>query len=180
MPHRTLRRTQITYTISGTVTGADGVTVTLSGGCDRQPDGKQRRELLVHRCSRRNLYSDTVEGRIFVHPASQTFSNLAANATQNFAATQITYTISGTVTGADGVTVTLSGGATGSQTVNSGGNYSFTVAAGGTYTVTPSKAGYSFNPASQTSRTWQRMPHRTLRRPRSPIPYQELSQEPMV
>jgi len=48
------------------------------------------------------------------------------------------------------VTVALSGGATGSQTVNSGGSYSFTVAAGGTYTVTTVEAGYSFNPASQT------------------------------
>jgi len=56
--------------------------------------------------------------------------------------------VSGTVTGADGVTVTLSGSDSGSQVVNSGGSYSFTVAEGGTYIITPSKSGYSFSPES--------------------------------
>ena len=62
-----------------------------------------------------------------------------------------TYTISGTVTGADGVTVALSGDASATWTVNkSGESYSFTVATGGTYTVTPSKSGYAFTPYDKT------------------------------
>ncbi|MFC1650750.1 SUMF1/EgtB/PvdO family nonheme iron enzyme [Candidatus Latescibacterota bacterium] len=61
-----------------------------------------------------------------------------------------TYTISGTVSSADGVTVTLSGDTSGSQLVDDGGSYSFTVEQGGNYTITPSKIGYTFTPVSQT------------------------------
>ena len=62
----------------------------------------------------------------------------------------VDYTISGTVSGADGVTVTLSGDKSESQIVNTnGGTYSFTVARGESYTVTPSKTGYTFTPASK-------------------------------
>ncbi|MFC1694264.1 SUMF1/EgtB/PvdO family nonheme iron enzyme, partial [Candidatus Latescibacterota bacterium] len=60
------------------------------------------------------------------------------------------YTISGTVTGANGVTVTLSGYASESQSVDDGRKYSFTVFEGGNYVVTPSKTGYIFTPSSQT------------------------------
>jgi len=58
------------------------------------------------------------------------------------------FTISGTVTGADGVTVALSGDGVDTKTVNNGGTYSFTVQEGGNYTVTPSKDGYTFTPQS--------------------------------
>lgn len=62
-----------------------------------------------------------------------------------------TYTISGTVNGADSVIVTLSGDTSGSWMVKkSGGVYLFTVADGGTYTVTPSKSGYVFTPDSKS------------------------------
>ena len=60
------------------------------------------------------------------------------------------FVISGTISGADEVVVTLSGDASGTKTVNDGGSYSFTVAEGGNYTVTPSKAGYTFSPISMT------------------------------
>jgi endonuclease G len=68
------------------------------------------------------------------------------------------YTISGTITrntGAalEGVTVTLTSGATtiAMTTTDSSGNYTFnSVAEGGNYTVTPSSAGFTFTPASQT------------------------------
>jgi len=61
------------------------------------------------------------------------------------------YIISGTIHGASNVLVTLSGDATGSQTVSSsGGSYSFTVPEGKTYSVTPSKSGYTFSPSSKT------------------------------
>lgn len=61
------------------------------------------------------------------------------------------YSISGTITGASGVTVTLSGDTDDSKVVTTnGGSYSFTVVYGGSYNVTPSKEGYMFIPTSQT------------------------------
>jgi formylglycine-generating enzyme required for sulfatase activity len=62
-----------------------------------------------------------------------------------------TYAISGTVTGVDSVTVTLSGNASATWTVEkSGESYTFTVATGGTYTITPSRSGYAFTPFDKT------------------------------
>lgn len=63
------------------------------------------------------------------------------------------YTLSGTVTGADGVTVTLSGDKSEIQTVNNGGQYTFSAEQGGSYTVTPTKTGYTFNPQSKSFST---------------------------
>lgn len=61
----------------------------------------------------------------------------------------VTYSVSGTVTGAAGVTVNLTGDATATTTVaTDGGTYSFTGLAVGNYTVTPVKAGYTFDPLS--------------------------------
>jgi inhibitor of cysteine peptidase len=72
---------------------------------------------------------------------------------QNFAATALPrYSISGKVTlkagGASlaGVTVALSGSATGSTTTGSDGSYSFGNLLTGSYTLTPSMAGWSFSP----------------------------------
>ena len=62
--------------------------------------------------------------------------------------TPATYAISGTVTGAAGVTMTLSGAATATTTTGAGGAYSLTALANGSYTVTPSLTGYTFSPAS--------------------------------
>ena len=59
-----------------------------------------------------------------------------------------TYTISGTVQGT-GATLALSGSKNATATTDAQGKYSFTGLANGTYTVTPSKAGYTFNPASK-------------------------------
>ena len=65
-----------------------------------------------------------------------------------------TYSISGTVTESGGgplagVTMTLSGDASGTTTTDASGNYSFTGLPNGNYTVTPSMSGYSFTPASR-------------------------------
>ena len=69
---------------------------------------------------------------------------------KNFTATQIGYSVSGTVTsgqsGLSGVTVNLTGAATKSTTTDSNGNYRFGGLSNGGYTVTPSKAGYTFTP----------------------------------
>jgi hypothetical protein len=67
--------------------------------------------------------------------------------------TGTTYSVSGSITpsaSGSGATVTLSGAAVASTTVDSSGNFSFTGLANGSYTVTPSKAGYTFSPANQS------------------------------
>jgi hypothetical protein len=46
--------------------------------------------------------------------------------------------------------MTLSGTASKTTTTDSDGFYSFSGLSNGTYTITPSKAGYTFNPASRT------------------------------
>ena len=48
-----------------------------------------------------------------------------------------------------GTTIVLSGPATATATADASGNYAFNNLANGVYTVTPSKAGFSFTPASQ-------------------------------
>jgi hypothetical protein len=60
----------------------------------------------------------------------------------------VTATISGAVTGATSVTVTLTPGGT-VATTSTGGAYSFAGLASATYTVTPSKAGFTFAPATR-------------------------------
>jgi len=65
-------------------------------------------------------------------------------------APQPTYDISGTVTGAPNVTITLNGLASKTTITDPSGNYSFTGIANGSYTVTPSVTWYAFNPPSQT------------------------------
>jgi hypothetical protein len=144
----------VTYTISGAVSGdvADGVLVTLSGASSGTVT-----------TSGGGLYafSGLLPGSYTVTPsrAGYTFSPAslsptitnASLASQNFAATAITYAISGQVTGAGvtAVTVSLSGDATQSTTTDGTGHYTFSVHAG-SYTVTPTKAGYSFTPASRS------------------------------
>jgi hypothetical protein len=63
-----------------------------------------------------------------------------------------TWSIGGSIspaTNASGATITLSGAAAASTSVDVNGNYSFSGLANGSYTVTPAKAGFSFTPASQ-------------------------------
>jgi len=67
----------------------------------------------------------------------------------NFVAnTVVTYSISGTITGGAGATVTLSGAASASTTANASGGYSFSGLLSGSYTVTPNLAGSTFSPVS--------------------------------
>lgn len=65
-----------------------------------------------------------------------------------------TYSISGTITSGGaafaGATVTLTGSGSTATTTDSAGNYSFSGALNGDYILTPSKANYTFSPASLT------------------------------
>ena len=69
----------------------------------------------------------------------------------SYQATYVSYSLSGTITGAggNGATVNLTGAASGSTTANSSGAYSFSGVGNGTYTITPSNPGYSFSPTSR-------------------------------
>ena len=66
----------------------------------------------------------------------------------------VPYTISGTVTASgtgstvSGVTINLSGGASGSAGTGANGSYTFGVDAGGTYAVAPASVDYTFSPPS--------------------------------
>lgn len=137
------------YTISGTVTGADSVTVTLSGDSSATWMVEKSGGTYSFTVAAFGTYTitPTKKGYVFT-PPNKTFENLVATYVQSFTAIPL-FTLSGTITGADGVTVTLSGDASDTQTVNSGGTYSFIVPGGGTYTITPSTQWHSFIPANK-------------------------------
>lgn len=93
----------------------------------------------------------SLEGYTF-DPQSLPVALAGADATDvSFVATPIpTYTVSGTISGATGLTVTLtlSGTATGSVETGTG-TYEFTGLGNGSYMVIPSLPGYTFTPASR-------------------------------
>ena len=139
------------YSISGAVTGASGVTINLTGAATASTTGGSF------------SFTKLANGTYTVTPvlAGYTFSpsssavtvsggditGITFTATAN-AATQ--YSISGTVSGqiVSGVTITLSGAASGTTTTNSKGSYSFSGLVAGSYTLTPSLAGYTIAPIS--------------------------------
>ncbi len=134
-----------TYTISGTVTGANAVTITMSGDASDSKtvnSGDTYNFTVNH--GQNVIISATKEGYTFTKDIYN-FSNVTENKTDvNFVATIKQYTISGTVTGADAVTITMSGDASDSKTVNSGDTYNFTVNHGQNVTLTATKDGYTF------------------------------------
>ena len=83
-------------------------------------------------------------------PTSRTYSSIRDNQTnQNYTATAVTYTISGSTGAAGaGATITYTGGSTTANGTT--GNYSFTVSSGWSGTVTPSKTDFTFTPASRS------------------------------
>jgi hypothetical protein len=144
-----------TYSISGTVSGAISkyVIITLSGANTGS---------VLTDASGNYTISGLVNGSYTVTPslAGYTFSpansaitiNSANSTANNFvsAVAPVTYSISGTVSGAvlQGVTINLTGLATANTTTNAGGNYTISGLVNGSYTVTPSLTGYKFSPAN--------------------------------
>ncbi len=139
------------YTISGQVTangsGGFGVVIALTGTRNYRTvtDSNGNYSFSVPAASSYTL-TPTLPGVTF-SPASNSQSNLTANATANFSEQLIT--ISGTIDAGFGVTVALTGTSQASTTTDGMGNYSFSLPSGGTYTVTPSLSGFTFTPASQ-------------------------------
>jgi len=146
----------VTYTISGTISGAggNGATVTLSGAASGT---------VTASATGTYTFSNLVNGSYTVTPTNSGFTFTPPNqavtvngtnvASVNFtSASATTYSISGTIsgTGASGTTLTLGGAGTATTSANSSGNYAFSGLTNGTYSVTPSKSGYTFSPAAQS------------------------------
>jgi parallel beta-helix repeat protein len=135
-----------TYTISGNA-GVAGATITYSGGSTTANSSG------YYSFTRDRWWSGTVTpskaGYTF-SPSSRSYFLLLSNQTnQNYTATVVRYTISGTTgTAGAGATITYTGGSTTANATT--GSYSLTVAYGWSGVVTPSKAGYTFSPASRS------------------------------
>jgi len=150
--------TTSTYIIAGTVSGdvKAGVTINLSGAkvasTTTDAVGNYSFSGITNGI---HTITPSKTGYTF-SPASISVSVYNANILgQNFistTSTPLTYSISGTVSGAttSGVTITLSGIGSSTTTTDAGGNYSFSGAANGNYTITPAKSGYTFSPASRS------------------------------
>ena len=142
-----------TWSISGTVTGANGATLALTGAANA---------VTTADASGNFTFSGLVNGAYTVtpsgsgstfNPVNQSVTVSGANITAvNFTATPVpTYSISGTVSpSGNGTVLTLSGTSTGTATADGSGNYTFAGLQNGSYTVTPSKSGFTFTPASQS------------------------------
>jgi hypothetical protein len=155
---------QATFAISGHIQNASavaisGATVTLSGGQagTTTTDGSGNYSFAGLPATNNYTVTPTKTNNTF-SAANRTYTNLSANqTTADFTGTStITYTISGHIQNASavaisGVTVTLSGGQTGTTTTDGSGNYSFaSLPATNNYTVTPTKTNYTFSAANRT------------------------------
>jgi len=146
--------TAVTYSISGTVTGAvqAGVTMMLSGtGSATTTTDASGSYSFTGLSNGTYTVTPSKSGYTFMPVSREVTVSGADVSGVNFTATEVTYSISGTVTGAvqAGVTMMLSGTGSATTTTDASGSYSFTGLSNGTYTVTPSKSGYTFMPVSR-------------------------------
>jgi hypothetical protein len=139
-----------TWSISGTITGGASSTVTLTGTASATTTADASGNFTFTGLSN-GPYTVTpsktgftftpVNTAVTVNGANITGVNFTANAT-------LTFSISGTITGGGGSTVTLSGAASAVVTADGTGNFTFAGLANGSYTVTPSKTGFTFTPVN--------------------------------
>ena len=139
---------------TASATGVSGVLITFSNsGGTATTDASGYYSVTVA-----NGYSGTATpsktGYTF-SPTTRTYSSLTTDQTgQDYTATLPTVVVSGSVktasgAGVSGVLITFSNSG-GSVTTDGSGNYSITVPNGYTGTATPSKARYTFSPATRT------------------------------
>jgi hypothetical protein len=142
-----------THTLAGVITGpgAAGVTLTLSGAAITT---------ITSDASGNYSFSNLADGTYTVtpsktgfsfSPASQTITiNGAHNLAVNFATSQPTFVVSGTISGGSGgITVSLTGTTSATVATDAGGNFSFPAVPNGSYTVTPTGSGFAISPTSQ-------------------------------
>ncbi len=148
-----------TYTVSGTISGGAGSTVSLMATGENGTSATT-----VADGSGNYSFSQVLSGNYTVTPSAIGFLFAPANRSimvngsavtgVNFSATPVpTYTISGTISPVAigyGTSVQLTGAATATVTADQNGNYSFNGLLNGNYTVTPSKTGSTFTPPSQS------------------------------
>lgn len=131
--------------ISGTVIGdtVEGVTVALTGTATSTTTTAADGTYSFASLSAGDYTLTPSKTGAAFNPVSEAVTLTDTTATVNFESSiteaEVTYSISGTVTGdvINGVTVTLSGDATSETTTASDGTYSFTGLSAGAYTVTP-------------------------------------------
>jgi hypothetical protein len=127
----------VTLTLSGAKAGTTGVDGSGNYSFNNLPNG---------------TYTVTPsKAGVTYTPASQTVTISGAHALGiNFVASTISYTVSGTVTGAPNDAVVLAGTNTYNTVTDASGNYTFTGVVNGSYTATPGSAGFAVTPASQS------------------------------
>lgn len=159
VPAFTASAVPVTYSISGTVTGAvtSGVTINLTGAATASTTTASNGTYSVTGLAN-GTYTVTPSATGYTFsPASASITISGGNITTgaNFASAAVitTYSLSGTITGpyVAGISVALSGAAIATTTTNASGNYSFTGLAAGSYTVTPALTGYTYTPSSNTA-----------------------------
>jgi hypothetical protein len=127
----------MTLTLSGAKAGTTGVDASGNYSFNNLPNGTY-------------MITPSKVGVTYT-PASQGVTINGAHALGiNFVASTISYTVSGTVTGAPNDAVVLSGTNTYNTVTDASGNYTFTGVLNGSYTVTPGTAGFTVTPATQS------------------------------
>jgi hypothetical protein len=141
----------LTFSISGTISGAggNGAAVSLAGASSATTTANALGSYSFSGLANGSYAVTPSKSGFTFTPASQNVTVNGANVTANFAT--VSYTISGTISGAggNGATVTLTGAATVTATASSTGIYVFSGRTNGAYTVTPRKTGYTFSPTNQ-------------------------------
>jgi Domain of unknown function (DUF4082)/Bacterial Ig domain len=139
-----------TFTVSGTITGGgSGITVSLTGTTTASGVTDVAGHYSVSVPNGSYVVTPSSVGISF-SPSSQPATVNGANVSGiDFAATVITYSLSGTISGGAGATVSLAGPTNATTVADSAGNYTFTAVSTGSYTVVPAKAGLVFIPTSQ-------------------------------
>jgi len=138
-----------TYSISGAIS-VGGATVTLGGSSTATTTDSSSGSYRFSGLASGSYAVTPSEAGYTFTPSSQSVTINNANVTGvNFTATAQTFSISGTISGTGGETVSLSGHSSASTTADASGNFTFGNLANGSYSVTPSKTGYTFAPTSQ-------------------------------
>jgi len=148
--------TPVYFTISGTVGnpggGISGVVMNgLPGNPVTNSSGQYSATALIP-YGWSGTVTPTKQGFTF-SPASQTYTNVTSDQVTNYTGTPVYFTISGSVGNpGGGISGVVMNGLPGNPVTNSSGQYSATalIPYGWSGTVTPTKAGYTFSPASQT------------------------------
>ena len=145
-----------TYAVSGTVSGAPGITVNLTGTVTAT--SSTLNVTVTADASGNFTFPAVPNGSYTVTPSPIGFlatpgsQSIIVNGTGvsgvNFSAIILYYSLSGTIQGGAGATVTLSGPVAATATADGSGNYSFTGLTVGTYSVVPSFQGLIFNPGN--------------------------------